>query len=114
MWLRDCLREWQKSSGITEDVIRSQVHCYWFPAEYMQMSMTFYDFQRSATGKNPTAIVKFPAVSEEIVNEYPLFFYISSKSNLNIPFCKSLTLISKKSKECKLKKKNKRLEFLIE
>lgn len=108
------LRVWQESSGITEDVIRNQVHCYWFPAEYMQMSMTFYDFQRSVTGKNPTAIVKFPAVSEEILNEYPLFFYISNKSNLNIAFCRSLTLISKKSKECKLKKKNKKLEFFIE
>lgn len=108
------LRLWQENSGITEEVIRNQIHCYWFPDEYMQMSMTFYDFQKSATGRNPTAIVKFPAVNEDIVNEYPLFFYISNKSNLNIAFCRSLALISKKSKECKLKKKNKRLEFFIE
>lgn len=107
------LRVWQESSGITEDIIRTQIHCYCFPEEYMQMSMTFYDFQKSATGKNPTAIVKFPAVSEDIANEYPLFFYISSKSNLNLAFCRSLTLISSKSKECKLIKKNKRFEFVL-
>ena len=91
------LELWKSDSAITDRIIQEQIACYWFSEEYMQMSMTFYDYQRVASGSKPTIVVKLPAINDDIARAYPLFFYIDSESNINELFCKALASISNKS-----------------
>lgn len=95
----DNIELWKSDPLITNEIIRKQIFCCWFPEEYMQMSITFYDYQKSAVGSKPAIVVKFPAVSDDVVSDYPLFFYINSGGSINDSFCKVLDFISSSSTE---------------
>lgn len=93
------LNLWKSDASITNDIIKNQVFCSWFSEEYMQMSMSFYNFQRSAIGHKPTIAVKFPVLSDDVIHNYPLFFYINSESSINDSFCKVLSFISNSAED---------------
>lgn len=95
----DNIELWKSDALITNETIQQQISCCWFPEEYMQMSITFYDYQRFAVGSKPTIVVKFPAVSDDVILDYPLFFYINRGCSINDSFCKVLDFISNSSKE---------------
>ena len=107
---------WCSDSDITDDMILQQVNCHWFPEEYMQMSLNFYDYQKLAQGGKPTIVVKFPAMNDDVIRDYPLFFFIDSECSMNDSFCKVFSFISNRSLECHVKKnaENGRIEVVLD
>lgn len=100
------LQSWQSDPAVTDAIIQKQITCYWFPEEYMQMSITFYNFQKSVLGGHPAIIVKFPSISADIIHDYPLFFYIDGKNSISDSFCNVLNFISKVSSTSYFKRKS--------
>lgn len=108
------IQSWYKDDAIDFDMISNQVHVYRFPKEYMQMSMTFYDYQRRTTSDDttPKIIVKFPSVSPDISNRYPLFFYVENEPSLINPLSDVLNNIYEISSECALKMSKKGIPYI--
>ena len=98
------LAVWCTDPDISADTILQQVNCHWFSEEYMQMSLTFYDYQKLAQGGKPTIAVKFPATNDDVIRDFPLFFFVDSECSMNDSFCKAFSSISNRSQECKFQK----------